>query len=40
MFPSGRTSRAVGPGVELRDSDTAVEDRRRERELDDMTAME
>ncbi|KAK3171516.1 hypothetical protein OEA41_003600 [Lepraria neglecta] len=38
IFPSGRTSRSVGPGVELRDD--PGERMRRERDLDDMTALE
>ncbi|KAL2054786.1 hypothetical protein ABVK25_005090 [Lepraria finkii] len=38
IFPSGRTSRSYGPGVELRDD--PGERMRRERDLDDMTALE
>ena len=38
IFPSGRTSRSVGPGIEVRDD--PGERRRREQELNDMTALE
>lgn len=38
IFPSGRTSRSVGPGIEIRDDPS--ERIRREQELDDMTALE
>ncbi|KAL8837281.1 MAG: hypothetical protein Q9170_002576 [Blastenia crenularia] len=38
VFPSGRTSRPVGPGVELRE-DPSVS-RRRRKDLDDMTSLE
>ncbi|KAL2040684.1 hypothetical protein N7G274_006663 [Stereocaulon virgatum] len=38
IFPSGRTSRSVGPGVELRED--PGERMNRERDLDDMTALE
>lgn len=38
IFPSGRTSRSVGPGIEVRDN--PGERRRREQELNDMTALE
>ena len=38
MFPSGRRSRPVGPGIEIRDD---PRDRQgREQELDDLTALE
>ncbi|KAL8717094.1 MAG: hypothetical protein Q9225_005629 [Loekoesia sp. 1 TL-2023] len=38
VFPSGRSSRPVGPGVEMRE-DPSVQ-RRRKKELDDMTSLE
>ncbi|MCJ1453980.1 hypothetical protein MMC28_004330 [Mycoblastus sanguinarius] len=38
IFPSGRTSRSVGPGIEVRDD--PAERRRRGQDLDDMVALE
>ncbi|KAL8729787.1 MAG: hypothetical protein Q9166_004510 [cf. Caloplaca sp. 2 TL-2023] len=38
IFPSGRTSRSVGPGIEMRE-DPSIR-RRREKEMDDMTLLE
>ena len=38
IFPSGRTSRSVGPGIEIRDD--PGERKRREGDLDDMTSLE
>lgn len=38
IFPSGRSSRSVGPGIEIREDPS--ETMRRERELDDMTSLE
>ncbi len=38
IFPSGRTSRSMGPGIELRDD--PIERRRRDGELDDLTSLE
>ena len=38
VFPSGRSSRSMGPGVEMRTD--PGETRRRERELEEMTALE
>lgn len=38
IFPSGRSSRSVGPGIEMRDD--PAERIRREQELDDMTSLE
>lgn len=38
IFPSGRSSRSVGPGIEIRDDPS--ERIRRERELDDITSLE
>lgn len=38
IFPSGRSSRSVGPGIEIRDN--PAERRRRGQELDDMTSLE
>ncbi|KAL8943325.1 MAG: hypothetical protein Q9211_001020 [Gyalolechia sp. 1 TL-2023] len=38
VFPSGRSSRSVGPGVEMRGDPTVR--RQRKRELDDMTSLE
>ncbi|CAD6577178.1 MAG: hypothetical protein ASARMPRED_008158 [Alectoria sarmentosa] len=38
IFPSGRSSRSVGPGIEIRDDPS--ERIRREQDLDDMTSLE
>ena len=38
VFPSGRSTRSVGPGVEMRDN--PMERRRRNEGLDDMTSLE
>ncbi|CAF9906023.1 MAG: hypothetical protein ALECFALPRED_001943 [Alectoria fallacina] len=38
IFPSGRSSRSVGPGIEIRDDPS--ERTRREQDLDDMTSLE
>ncbi|KAL8950227.1 MAG: hypothetical protein Q9222_003734 [Ikaeria aurantiellina] len=38
VFPSGRTSRPVGPGVELRESPSVR--RGQDKELDEMTSLE
>ncbi|KAL8772785.1 MAG: hypothetical protein Q9209_002130 [Squamulea sp. 1 TL-2023] len=38
IFPTGRTSRSVGPGVEMREDPTTR--RRNEKEMDDMTSLE
>lgn len=38
IFPSGRSSRSVGPGIEVRDNPT--ERSRQEQDLDDMTSLE
>ena len=38
IFPSGRSSRSVGPGIEIRDDPS--ERIRREQELDVMTSLE
>ena len=38
IFPSGRSSRSVGPGIEIREDPS--ERIRRERELDDLTSLE
>ena len=38
IFPSGRSSRSVGPGIEIRDDPS--ERVRLDRELDDMTSLE
>lgn len=38
IFPSGRSSRSVGPGIEIREDPS--ETMRWERELDDMTSLE
>ncbi|KAL8681361.1 MAG: hypothetical protein Q9186_002504 [Xanthomendoza sp. 1 TL-2023] len=38
IFPSGRTSRSVGPGVELREDPSRT--RGRNKEMDDMTSLE
>ncbi|KAL8811931.1 MAG: hypothetical protein Q9223_007415 [Gallowayella weberi] len=39
IFPSGRTSRSVGPGVEMRE-DPSSRTRRRDKEMDDITSLE
>ncbi|KAI4178612.1 MAG: hypothetical protein L6R41_008312 [Letrouitia leprolyta] len=38
IFPSGRSSRLVGPGVEMREDPTKRQQRKRE--IDDMTSLE
>ncbi|KAL8781946.1 MAG: hypothetical protein Q9213_005785 [Squamulea squamosa] len=38
IFPTGRSSRSVGPGVEMREDPTTR--RRNEKEMDDMTSLE
>lgn len=38
IFPSGRNSRSVGPGIEIRDDPS--ERIRREQDLNDMTSLE
>lgn len=38
IFPSGRSSRTAGPGIEIRDD--PVERTRREQDMDDMTSLE